>query len=141
MTANPNFLAAASAFDSFKNYGSFTGSVAVSGTVGFGVGTDFTSFSTSFDLQRTDIITQVYMSTTADSGKTFALVGNYVPLRIGSTVTFPNDAPYNLFFTFLYSGTNITCQASVTNPYGETLTLVSETITFTVKTFIGPFVN
>lgn len=141
MAADPNFLSAASAFDSFKNYGSFSDDVTVSGTVGFGIGTDFTTFSTSFDLERTDVITQVYMQTTVDPGKTFSLVGNYVPLRTGSTTSLPSDAPYNLQFTFTYVGSVITCQASIVNPYGETLTLVTETITFIVKTFIGPFVN
>lgn len=138
MTANPNNLVAASAFDSFKNYGSFTGNVVVSGTVSATFGSNFQTYSTSFDLQRQDIVTQVYMQTTADSGKTFSLVGGYAPLRNG-TVPALGTVPYNIAFTFTYSGTIITCQAAISNPYGNTLTVSTETITFIVKTFITPF--
>lgn len=135
---NPANLAAASVFNSFKNYGSYTGTVTVSGGVSPTPPSNFATFSTSFDLERQDIITQVYMQTTGDANKTFSLVGGYAPLRDGTTPTL-GTVPYNLAFTFTYSGTTITCQAAVVNPYFETLTLTTETITFIVKTFITPF--
>lgn len=138
MAANADELAAASAFNSFKNYGSFSDPVTISGTVSATPPTNFATYPVSFDLQRNDIITQVYMQTTADPGKTFSLVGNYSPLRNGTTPSL-GSVPYNVGFTFTYIGTTITCQAFIANPYFDTLTVATETITFIVKTFITPF--
>lgn len=138
MSANPNMLAAASAFDSFKNYGSFSGDVVVSGTVSGTPPTNFATYSASFDLTRTDILTQIYMSTTLSPGNFFNLVGGYSPVREGS-IPGPVLLPYNVAFTFTFIDNIINVQAAIQNPYGDTLTVATETITFTVKTFIGAF--
>lgn len=138
--ASPSILAAASEFDSFKNYPpEKTGQLTVSGTISATPGSDYLNISTDIDLGRLNADFQVYMVSSLAPAKRFALSGGFAPLRNG-TIPPSVSVPYNIFFTFLRSGTRLTCQVSITNPYGVTLTPVSETITFYVVPFIGSFV-
>lgn len=135
--ANPHILAAASEFDSFKNYPpELTGSVVIGGTVSGVAGSNFVNFSTNIDLKRINSSFQVYMSTTKEPGRRYSLIGGYAPLRDGNIGVV---VPYNVFFVFERNGTFLTCTASITNPYGSTMTLTSETITFYVVPFVGSF--
>lgn len=140
MSPNANVLAAASDFDSFKNYSpERTGSVAVGGVISGVPGADYLNIPVEIELNRLNTDFQVYMTTTADAGKRFSLVGGYAPIRNGS-LPGPVSVPYNLFFTFERVGTKLRCQVTVVNPYGLDLTLSNETVTFHVVSFVGPFV-
>lgn len=135
MEADPTFFAFNSEFDSIKNYApyTYTGSVIVTGAISGTPPNNFATFSTSIILDRTSTIIQVQATTTADAGKTYILYpGTAFPRADGAN-------NYGVEFSYVYGPSTLTVQALVSNPYGVTLNLTTETITFYIKTFIAPF--
>jgi hypothetical protein len=139
---DPSKLAFSTSFDAFKNNDYKTGSLVVSGTVGAGVLATYTGTVT---LSRSESVAQIYYSTSVASDN-HSTSRNYIYTpdttilhSDGSTAASPGAAPYTVLFTTEYSGTTLSVKAYVLNPYGGTLTLISETISFEVYTFIAPF--
>jgi hypothetical protein len=141
---DPSKLAFSTAFDAFKNNDYKTGTIAISGTVGVGA---VTSYSGSVTLDRSDSVTQIYFTTSVNSdlhstGRNYLYTSdNTIQHSNGSTATFPGSASYALLFTTEYSGSTLTLKANTRNEFFETLTVVTETISFEVYTFVAPFDN
>ena len=135
-------LSFSNVYDAFKNNDYQTGSLTISGTIPAG---NIASYSGTVTLDRADSVAQVYFTSTVNSLFTST---NQIYLYSaettiehdnGSTPTFPGFAPYTILFSLGYSSTTLTFTANILNPYSETLTPVTETISFEVYTFVAPF--
>jgi hypothetical protein len=140
---NPRNLSfAVPAFDSFKNYDYEPATISISGTVAV----DSTgSYTATVNLRRSNAIVSAQFSTIVNStshatGRVYAFLPN---MRIdhadGSTATSPGTAAYNIFFENEFLGDTVVVKASLPNPYGEILTVVTETLSFDLYSFIAPF--
>lgn len=141
---NLSALSFSNIYNSFKNNDYATGTLTVSGTIAAGA---FATYSGSVTLNRNESVSQIYYSTSVNSritstGLTYLLTSDSQIIHDnGSTPTFPGTASYGFVFTVSYTNTGITLTANAFNPYIETLTLVTETISFQAYTFITPFAS
>lgn len=139
---NTAALSFASAFSHFKNFDRAELSIPVTGIITAG---QFTSFSDSATLERTNAIKTMQFSTNVASvyhnttDTYLATPFTTIQHSDGSTATFPGTAPYLIAFESNYSGNTITVKANVFNPNAEDLTLVGETLTLKLYSFITPF--
>ena len=139
---NPAALSFGSPFSCFKNFDRSVLTIPVSGAIAAG---QFASFSSTALLNRTSAIKTMQFKSSKNSvfhNNTNTYL--YTPYTLithndGATATFPTTAPYDISFENDYSSTGITVKANVFNPNGETLTLVSETFTIKLYTFVAPW--
>lgn len=135
--ANPDNIAAGSMYQGYKNYASYPASTTISGTIT--AAAPNATYPVTINVARSDVFTQIYMITSVESGKYFNLTTGYSPSRMGSTPSLGvGGATYSVSFSFSFSGTQMTLMPYILNPYAETLTTVTENITFTTKMFVGP---
>lgn len=127
-----------SGYSSFLQFiGTFTTTLAVSGTVPAAPPNNFASFQTNLSVPSTNFSTQIFMESTVNPGNKY-LVEN---IQIENLVR-AGSSNYNLEInvaTRPSTGT-VFFDAAINNPTGGVLTLVSETITWDVKVFVSPFV-
>lgn len=142
--ADPAKLAFSTSFDAFKNNDYKTGFLTVTGTIAAGA---TATYSGSVTLDRTDSVTQIYYETSVNSDY-HSVARNYLltsDARIdhsnGSTPTLPGTAAYSLLFTTAYSANTLTLSVTTRNPNANTLTVVTEIVSFEVYTFVAPFDN
>lgn len=139
---NIQALSFSNIFDSFKNNDYTTGSLTITGTIGAGL---LASYSGTATLNRDDSVAQIYYSTSVNSD--YNSTGNLylfnsdtiIQHSNGSTPTLPGTATYSILFSVGFSGDTMTFTANILNPYANTLTVVTETVSFQAYTFIAPF--
>jgi len=139
---NPQALSFFSGFDSFKQYDKKSASLTVSGTVA-----SFSTFSGSVIIGRANSVTQIYYSTDVSSDfhapgqKHLLMAGAFILHADGSIAADPGNPvyTYDIQLTASYTSTTVGLVASVQNPYASDLTPITETLSFTVYTFVGPF--
>lgn len=130
------------AFNSYKEYSWASSTITINGTVPSG---QIATFSQTLILPRANSVASIEFSTSVNSdlyvtGMTYTLLPDTnITHSNGSTPTFPGTAPYIIFFQNNFVGDSVTVAATVTNLNAETLTVVTEILTFGLYTFIAPF--
>lgn len=139
---NPVALSFGSPFSCFKNFDRSVLTITVSGAVPAG---EFAHFSSTALLDRTSAVKTMQFKSSVNSvfhnnSDTYL----YTPYTLithnnGATATFPTTAAYSITFENDYSPSGVTVKAVVFNTNAETLTVVSETFTLKLYTFVAPW--
>jgi len=113
--------------DTFKNYSSTTGSIAVTAqsyTAG-----QYRAFSTTIALGETGATTQVIQNYTTDSSKYYLGTFNQVSI----------DANFSAQTRMTISGSTLTVDLYVSNQTGGTVSVTAFTLSLEVRRFLTPF--